>query len=242
MINHLKDLRELIASESSSVIIITLFIALIPHLKAIALHLAQSKIIRINKLESAIKSDLIHGITKDHLIQEYEKACYKQALGIGLERGSREKLIKLFESANGAIQFNHFKRSISNMDFDKDQIEISTPYISWFGLTYGILATALLIAITYKLPSLLIDNLELLSLEIYFGIAVIIFSFTVVIVSTLKDAITIISIRHVRNHIRDLKSKHRISERTTKHGFAKFSKRSRNVKAQRNDEAVRPAE
>ena len=153
--------------------------------------------IRLSHLEKAINTEIITGKTKTHLVREYEKAYYKRLVGVGLEREPREQLLDLFESAKGSIRFDHFRRSVHYMNFDREQITVNKPWLARFGLWVGITAFLLMVIMAVPGIALYFKNFEKMTALHHIGLAFIVFEFIVVAIMTFKDALTIASTKHI---------------------------------------------
>lgn len=96
---------------------------------------------RIKKLNEALQSEFVTGLTRVHLEQELAIEHFKITTGIRLEKQLREAIIETHQYASGELSFIHFKRALPHLFYEEKKLimRISlTDLISYFiNLIFG---------------------------------------------------------------------------------------------------------
>jgi hypothetical protein len=119
------NFQELDSNAALHLALFCLLLISIPLIKSVIADLLKLELRpKLEKLENALKSELIKGCTRIVLENELVREHFRICTGISREKEFREAMLNDYLSTRGEVDFIHFKRALMYLDYKDSKLQI----------------------------------------------------------------------------------------------------------------------
>lgn len=199
------NFQELDSNAALHLVLFCLLLISLPLIKSVIADLLKLELRpKLEKLENALKSELISDCTRIVLEIELVREHFRLCTGISREKEFREAMLNVYLSTKGEVDFIHFKRALMYLDYkdSKLQLEVTEEHkknyknnriIAFFYFCFALFFTAITLVFWGSLNKMLYC----------FGLAMFCFCFSIYV--TFKTVMPLESADKIKEYLQKIR-------------------------------------